>query len=215
MKDRAVASYRLAGPAASAVLFDLDGVLVDSFEVWFAVVNVARRRFGMPEVTSAYVASIFGQGIEADIRNLYPGRGREEVQAAYDEAMPREIGRMRVNPEALAALHALGAQGLKRAVVTNTQQSLADAVVRRIGLAPHLDACVAVVPGLKEKPAPDLLLRALHLVGVPPAAALMVGDTDYDRQAAQAAGTRFLRYEIRKGTGLLGALGTALGAPLG
>ena len=57
-----------------AVLFDLDGVLVDSFEVWVGVVNEVAERFGRPSVTREFVASIFGQGISDDMRNLYPGR---------------------------------------------------------------------------------------------------------------------------------------------
>lgn len=190
-----------------ALLFDLDGVLVDSFEVWLAVVNEVRVRFALPPVSREFVASIFGQGISDDLRNLYPGRTREDVLGAYDQTMPRCIHRMQVNPEAVPVLRALGQRGVKRAIVTNTQQSLAVRVLDDAGLAPHVDACVAVVPGLREKPAPDLLQRALGLLGVPPGRALMVGDTEYDAQAARAAGTAFLRYEIRKGTRLSGALG--------
>lgn len=204
---------RARATAYAALLFDLDGVLVDSFEVWLAVVNLARERFGLAPVTRAYVASIFGQGIHADLVNLYPGRTREEVVAAYDEAMPRCIDRMVLNPEAVAALRALGARGVKRAVVTNTQQSLAVRVLDVVGLAAHVDACVAVVPSLREKPAPDLLTHALARLGVAPGRALMVGDTDYDAQAAAAAGTAFLRYEIRRGTRLLDALGLDDAAP--
>lgn len=200
----------MSAPPLAAVLFDLDGVLVDSFEVWAAVVNDARRRFGMPEVAREVVESIFGQGIEADVRNLYPGRTREEVQRAYAEAMPAHVSRMLVNPEARAALAALRQRGCRRAVVTNTQENLAGRVVALAGLDGELDAIVAVVPGLREKPAPDLLLEALGRLRVEPGQALMVGDTDYDEQAALAAGTRFLRYEIRRGTRLLDALAGVL-----
>ena len=113
---------------------------------------------------------------------------------------------MTVNPEARRTLEGLRAQGLKCAIVTNTQASLAGLVLETVGLAAHVDACVAVVAGLREKPAPDLLQRALYLLEVAPAQALMVGDTDYDAQAAQAAGTPFLRYEIRRGASLWSAL---------
>ena len=194
-------------PAApAAVLFDLDGVLVDSFEVWFEVVNVARKRFGLSEVARARVAAIFGQGISDDLRNLYPGRTREEVLGAYDAAMPQAIGRMQVNPEARSVLQGLGSRGVRRAVVTNTQQSLATKVLAAVGLADAVDACIAVAPGLREKPAPDLLLCALEVLAVAPGRALMVGDTDYDAQAAQAAQVPFLRYELRAGTSLQVAL---------
>lgn len=198
-----------------AVLFDLDGVLVDSFEVWLAVVNAAAQRFGRPAVTREHLERIFGQGIEEDARDLYPGRSHDEIRAAYEAAMPTALPRMLRNPEAHAALRALARRGLKRAVVTNTQESLAGVVLRTTDLAGHVDACVALGGGLRGKPEPDLLLRALELTGASPGTALMVGDTDYDERAARAAGVRFLRYELRRGTSLTLALSGALGTDLG
>lgn len=201
----------MAAPALAAVFFDLDGVLVDSFHVWLEVVNAARVRYGHPPIAEAQLARIFGQGIGDDLQNLYPGQTRAEVLAAYDEAMPRALPRMRLNPEAVPALQGLRARGLARAVVTNTQASLAGTVLATMGLAPHLETHVAVAPGLREKPAPDLLLAALERLRLAPAQVLMVGDTDYDAQAARAAGTAFLRYEIRSGASLLRALEARLG----
>lgn len=193
-----------------AVLFDLDGVLVDSFEVWFAVVNAARRRFGFPEVSRTYVASIFGQGIDADTTNLYPGRTRSEVERAYAEGVAEALHRMTVHPEAAGALAALGAAGIRRAVVTNTQDGLAQRVVAAAGLAAHLDFVIGVSPEVREKPAPDLLLRALGHFDIPPSEALMLGDSDYDAEAARRAGVAFRRFEIRRGASLAAELGVGL-----
>jgi HAD superfamily hydrolase (TIGR01509 family) len=193
------------------VLFDLDGVLIDSFDVWWAVVNTTARRFGAPEITREGLLAIFGQGISDDMRNLYPGRTRQEILAAYDEAMPACSTNVRVNPEAVAALTLLKTHGVQRAVVTNSQASIAAAVLKATGLDAHLDTWTGVSAGLREKPAPDLLLHALGRLGIEPRDALMVGDTDYDERAARTAGTRFLRYEIRKGASLTQALTGAAG----
>jgi HAD superfamily hydrolase (TIGR01509 family) len=204
-----------ADGAVRAVLFDMDGVLVDSFEVWLGVVNATARRFGHPEVTRERLLAIFGQGIADDMRNLYPGRSRDEILAAYDEAMPGCLARITVNPEAADSLALLRTHGVRRAVVTNSQTSIAGSVLRLVGLEAHLDTWTGVSGGLKEKPAPDLLLHALRVLGTKPQDALMVGDTDYDEEAAKAAGTRFLRYEIRKGTSLKAALALAVRLPEG
>ena len=194
-----------------AVLFDLDGVLVDSFEVWLDVVNRTAERFGAQTVTREFLATIFGQGIADDMRNLYPGRTREEILAAYDAAMPRSLERIAVNAEAAAALTGLRAKGLRCAVVTNSQPSIAADVLRLARLDGCVDLWAGAGGGLKEKPAPDLLVHALERLGVPAGRALMVGDTDYDAQAARAAGTAFLRYEIRRGASLNAALEAAVG----
>jgi HAD superfamily hydrolase (TIGR01509 family) len=207
-------ALRPANEAAQAVLFDLDGVLVDSFRVWLAVVNAARKRFGHPVLAAGDLKPIFGQGVSDDMRNLYPGRSRAEILGAYDDAMPASIREMEVNPEAVPVLRALGARGIRRAVVTNTQQSLARLALTTVGFLPHLDAWTGVTAGLREKPAPDLLLHVLERLRLPPGRALMVGDTDYDARAAAAAGVPFLRYEIRTGARLAEALAGALGVSL-
>jgi phosphoglycolate phosphatase/AHBA synthesis associated protein len=195
------------GATTRAVLFDLDGVLVDSFEVWFAVVRETLEAFGHPPLSRARMEAIFGQGISADVMNLYPGRAAGEVRAAYEAALPRHADRMTVNPEARAVLEALGRRGIGRAVVTNTQSSLAGGVLERARLDDVVDAVSALGGSLREKPHPDLLLDALARLSVPPARARMVGDTHYDEMAAHAAGVPFLLFEIRRGGSLLAALG--------
>jgi HAD superfamily hydrolase (TIGR01509 family) len=189
-----------------AVLFDLDGVLVDSYDAWFLVVNDAAKRFGAPAIDAEKFRSVWGQGVSADVKNLYPGRTHAEVEAAYTDALPRRRDKVRVNPEAAATLDALAARDVARSVVTNTQEGLAREVLRAASLLSRIDVLVGVVEGRKEKPAPDLLLLAAAKLGVPPRRALMVGDSRYDEEAAAAARVPFLHYDQRTGASLLAAV---------
>jgi phosphoglycolate phosphatase-like HAD superfamily hydrolase len=193
-----------------AVLFDLDGVLVDSYEVWYALVNAAADRFGMPRVSRETYAAIFGQGLEADAEHLYPGRTVAEIRAAYDEAMPAHAHLFRVGPETLPVLEDLGRRGLRRAVVTNTQDTLARVVLGRTGIAARVEAWAAAGGDLREKPAPDLLLDALRRIDVPPSAAVLVGDSRFDALAAEAAGCPFVPFDLRHGGSLAAALAPLL-----
>jgi HAD superfamily hydrolase (TIGR01509 family) len=189
-----------------AFLFDLDGVLVDSYDVWFLVVNDAAKRFGLPAVEAERFRSVWGQGIAADVENLYPGRTHADVEAAYAESLPKHGTKVRVNPEAAATLDALAARGIARACVTNTQDELARAILRSASLLARFDAVVGVVEGRREKPAPDMLLLASAQIGVPPRRAVMVGDSRYDEEAAAAARVPFLSYDQRTGASLLAAV---------
>ena len=193
-------------PSPRAFLFDLDGVLVDSFDAWFVVVNDAAKRFGAPAIGPDAFRSIWGQGVSADVQHLYPGRTHAEVEAVYSEALPRHRDKVRVNPEAAATLDALAARGLARACVTNTQEGLARAVLSATGLHGRFEAVVGVVEGRREKPAPDLLLLAAAKIAVPPRRAVMVGDSRYDAEAAAAARVPFLHYDQRTGASLLAAV---------
>jgi phosphoglycolate phosphatase/AHBA synthesis associated protein len=196
-----------------AVLFDLDGVLIDSYEAWFHVVNAAARGFACPEVSRERFLSVWGQGISADVRHLYPGRTHREVEVAYEREMAGQRATIRVNPEAVETLEGLARRGIPRACVTNTQVGLARTILEASSLLARFDAVEGMVEGRREKPAPDLLLAALARFAVAPGEALMVGDSRYDREAAAAAGVPYLHYEMRGGASLRVALDAALAAP--
>lgn len=199
----------MTGPAR-AVLFDLDGVLIDSYEAWFVVVNVTAKELGAPAVSRELFRSIFGQGIAADLVNLYPGRTRAVVEACYVRAMAAQSASIHVNSEAIAVLAGLGRRGLRRACVTNTQIGLARAILEASGLAAHFDDVQGARPGVREKPEPDLLRAALAALGIPAADALMVGDSRYDEEAAVTARVPFLHYDLKSGTSLSAAMDAAL-----
>jgi HAD superfamily hydrolase (TIGR01509 family) len=189
-----------------AVLFDLDGVLINSYEAWFAVVNAAARDFGAPAVTREKFKSVWGQGISADVRNLYPGRTHREVEEAYTRGMRGQTSTIVVNPEARPTLDALRAAGIRTACVTNTQEGLARAILDASGLLAAFDDVEAVREGRREKPAPDLLLAALAALSVAADDALMVGDSRYDEEAAAGAHVSFLHYDFRSGASLRAAV---------
>ncbi len=202
----------MTGPVR-AVLFDLDGVLIDSYEAWFHVVNATVAELGKPAVSRDRFRSIWGQGISADLKNLYPGCTREQVEAVYVRAMGLQTGSIRVNPEARTVLDELRRRGIRRACVTNTQLGLARAVLTASGLADGFDDVQGVRVGIREKPEPDLLLAAMAALGVTAESSLMVGDSRYDEEGAAAARVRFLHYDLKSGSSLSSAIASAMDWP--
>ena len=172
-----------------AVLFDMDGVLVDSFEAWVHLVNATARHFGCPPVGREQFRAVYGQPTEEDIRMFFPGRTVTEVEDFYDAHFGDYTEHVEANPDAPGVLAALRRMGLGVAVITNTPSPLARRILEGLGLAPDELVGGSDVPA--AKPAPDMVLRACGLLGVAPAEALVVGDSAYDRQAAAAAGVRF------------------------
>jgi phosphoglycolate phosphatase/AHBA synthesis associated protein len=173
-----------------AVLFDLDGVLVDSYEAWFQVLCAVAERGGYPPVTREDFAAGWGQGISADVERFFPDLDVAELERRYEAEYARQLAHLRFDPHARAVLAELRARGLPTALVTNTPSPMARAVLAQGGLA--LDHVVGGTDVPRGKPAPDMVLRACALVGVAPAGSLLVGDTDYDRLAAEAAGAPFV-----------------------
>lgn len=177
-------------PAPAALLFDLDGVLVDSYRVWFHLLNAAARAWDYPSISVELFDQCWGQGVQADQERFYPQHDIPAIDVFYAEHFEDHIEHLDVPkgvPELFAALRE---RGLPSAVVTNTPNPLAGAVVRRAGASP--DHVIGGTDVPNAKPAPDMVLVAAERVGAPPERCWMVGDSAYDREAARAAGTVFV-----------------------
>ncbi len=173
-----------------AVLFDLDGVLIDSYHVWFRVMNGVAKSLGYPEITAEQFHPSWGQGIEADVESFFPRHGIPEIERCYDAEYPRHLDHLEVAPDAAALLADLRGRGLRCAVVTNTPSPLARRILEHAGL--EADDVVGGTDVPHPKPAPDMVELACARLGVAPGEALFVGDSRYDRAAARAAGVRFV-----------------------
>ena len=173
-----------------AVLFDMDGVLVDSFEAWLALMNDTARHFGYPPVEAQAFKAVYGGPSENDVAIFFPGQTVEELEAYYEAEFPTYAHLVSADPHAAKVMEEMRARGLRIAVITNTPSSLARSIIAANGLPP--DALVGGDDVPKAKPAPDMVRRACELLGVPPVEAVVVGDSAYDREAAEAAGARFI-----------------------
>jgi HAD superfamily hydrolase (TIGR01509 family) len=172
---------------AAAVLFDLDGVLVDSYEVWLHLLQALAREHGYPPVTRATFHAGWGQGIQADLE-LFPRHTVAELEDLYAAGFAAQLGHLRVMEGVTDVFAALRRRGLPSAVITNTPASIARALVAHAGATP--DVLVGGTDVACPKPAPDMVLAACERLAVAPAASWVVGDTAYDRDAARAAGAR-------------------------
>lgn len=174
-----------------AVLFDMDGVLVKSDEAWFRAVEAAGVRFRGRAIGRDEFTPTFGQGTAADIPHFGLQCSVPQLDAFYAEQFLKNLDAVWVNPEAFEVLAALTARGVRRALVTNTVGHLASAVIEKAGLTKWFEAWATADRVPAAKPAPDLLWLACRELEVLPAQALMVGDSRFDREAAQRAGIQF------------------------
>jgi phosphoglycolate phosphatase len=87
-------------------------------------------------------------------------------------------------------LQRLRGMGAKTAVVTLFSKEAADLALRRYSI--YVDAVIARKPGLRPKPYPDQVIEALKVLNVDPTLAVMIGDAEWDEEAALAAGVGFI-----------------------
>jgi phosphoglycolate phosphatase/AHBA synthesis associated protein len=177
-----------------AVLFDMDGVLVKSEEVWFRAVEQAGVRFRGRPITREEFFPTFGQGTAADLEVFGLSCTAAELDAFYVTEFVRHLDAMWVNPDAAPLLDRLRAAGVKTALVTNTVGPLAAKILAAARLEGQFDSLATADRVAQAKPAPDLVLLALRETGATPPTAWMVGDSRFDRQAAHAAGVHFVGF---------------------
>lgn len=185
----AVGTLLSFAPMARAVLFDLDGVLVDTYEVWAFLLDDVARRLGYPGIDRESYRASWGQGIEEDVARFYPRHTVEEIRRLYETCYDDHLERLRVMEGAEAALRVLGRP---KAVITNSPRELARRALRRARLDPYFQAVVGCDDVARSKPAPDMVFEACRRLGVAPVQALVVGDSRFDEAAARAAGAEFV-----------------------
>ena len=176
------------------VLFDLDGVLVSSYDTWYRLLDAAARDLGYGPIEAEAFAESWGQALDEDVRRFFPGHRPEEVERYCRSHFRLYSRHMAVHPDARGILHALRGAGVGTAVVTNTPGTLAREILEAAEL--RADTVVGAGDIARPKPAPDMLWRACEHLGVRPKDAWMVGDSRFDREAAKAAGISFAGFGI-------------------
>jgi AHBA synthesis associated protein len=180
-------------PSPSALLFDLDGVLIFSEDAWFAVYQDARARFGHPPLPRSAFEEIYGQGTRADRDRHFPNATVEELDAFYARAFPARLDRVRANLQAAPALEVLRGH-IPLAVATNTNLPLARRLLEHAGLLALFDVVASASEVGAGKPDPAVLRHAARRLGIEVEDCWMIGDSVYDRDAAAAAPCRFVGF---------------------
>ena len=177
-----------------AILFDLDGTLVDSAPDLIAALNRLRQRLGLPETESAPLREVAGRGAVAILKTGLPEKNDAEREAFrtgflddYQAHCWQHSYAFDGVPEILDRIED---QALVWGVVTNKLKRLAAPLVEQAGWHARCSVLIAGDSTPNPKPAPDPVLAACETLGVEPTQTLFVGDDHRDILAGRAAGCR-------------------------
>lgn len=184
-----------------AVLFDLDGTLVDSVPDLAYAVNAMRVDLGMAPLREDVIATYVGKGVENLVHRALAASMDEateherfpEALASFRHAYHMINGeKTRIFDGVIEGLQAMRAQGLKLAVVTNKAAEFTGPLLKNIGLHAFFDVVVSGDTVERKKPDPMPMLYACEQLGVAPADALVIGDSMNDASSGRAAGCTVL-----------------------
>jgi len=201
-----------------AVLFDLDGTLIDSARDLQAALNRTLSDDGLAPHGLDAVKAMVGDGVAKLTERGFAAAGRPLDAAGIAAAAARLMAHYQAHlvdhtellPGAAAVIKACAARGQALGLITNKPRAAASDILAHFGLLDHFGVVVGGDAPVPRKPAPDMLWLGLQTLGWQAADAVMVGDSAPDINAARAAGV----YSVAL-TGGYGAVATAdLGADL-
>jgi pyrophosphatase PpaX len=175
-----------------AVLFDLDGTLLDSSRaITDAVENVLKAR-GL-RCNRNDVAGMIGAPLENIFAVLVPNLSTEEVWRLVLEYrkyyMAHHLERTSIYPLTRVLLTRLKARGYKLGIVTGKHREPVVDALDHFGISGFFDAVVTGYEVKNHKPAPDIVLEAAKRLGVSPKECVVVGDSPLDVEAGRRAGS--------------------------
>lgn len=180
------------------LVFDVDGVLLDSATVLSRAYDEALVENGLPARGTEYSMQFMGMELHEWTRNMLPREMRQDdimvekvsfsVTRSYEEQGGRE--KSGPYPEVKAALSGLEDDGFSLAVATNNTKETAMAILARLDALKFFEFVATVSDTGKPKPEPDMLLLAAEKIGCKPEETLFVGDSSTDMITGQRAGIK-------------------------
>lgn len=179
-----------------AVIFDMDGTILNTLEDLKNATNYSLRQFNMPERTLEEVRMFVGNGIRKLVERAVPaGTSAEKIDEVLDVFLKYYEVHSADNTSSYPGIHELveklKAAGIKTAVSTNK----ADAPAQELGKEYFngiFDLIVGQRDGLRTKPAPDSVNEILKILNIQKKDAVYVGDSDVDVQTAANSDLDFI-----------------------
>ena len=178
-----------------AVLFDMDGTLLDTLDDLTSAVNRTMRLYAYPEHTRDEVRQFVGNGVNRLFELALPGGAGDpnfaeavaDYRIWYNAHAEIETKPYPGIPELLEALEL---EGIASAVVSNKPDAATKKLTERFFPAVKISVGENEAAGILRKPAPDMVFEALSQMGVSVSDCVYVGDSEVDLRTAEAAGCR-------------------------
>ena len=176
-----------------ALLFDLDGVLINSLESWWHALNDAFKQYKYPPITKdTFIKQYWGH----DLRDILPTQNMDLGIATFcSKIYHNYLYTITIYDDTIPTLEKLNK--LPKALITNTPSTCTYPILDHFNLTHFFKSIVCSDNVTKAKPDPALIIEACRQLKISPQNTVMIGDTKSDIYAAHAAGCPIIGKNIQ------------------
>jgi len=180
----------------NVLIFDLDGVIINSGADIANAVNHTRRLFDRPLLSNDEIISYVGYGAEALIRCSFKECSEDLIQKALPLYLQYYLDNAMIEtslyPNVKETLEDLKErrEDIKIALVTNKPEVITEKILAGLGVRQYFDLIVGPESVKKMKPDPEGIIKVLNTLGRSSKQAVMIGDSHIDIEAGRCAGTK-------------------------
>lgn len=171
-----------------AILFDMDGVLTDSFSAWSFIINDAMKAIGKKPLTKAELKKHFGQPVEKDQETHFKGYTIEQIRKLYLKYYFNYWEKIKLFPDTIPVLKEVCGNGWKVGLISNSTKEIINPVMKRHKIAKYFDVVMSMDDVKNRKPHPEMVIKACKVLGVKTSETVVIGDTQNDMIAGKKAG---------------------------
>lgn len=176
-----------------AILFDMDGVIVDSLDSWWKALNHALKTYNLPKIskelfTEKYWGHDLYDNLEKNNLPLKVGRFCNNIYGQH-------LDGIKIYPDAKKVLEKLS--NYQKCIITNTPGDCTKQILKTFNIAKYFDFVLTSDDVKIAKPHPEIVILACKKFKVKPKDAVLIGDTDSDIKAGYAAGCKVIGLNIK------------------
>jgi HAD superfamily hydrolase (TIGR01509 family) len=176
----------------AAILFDMDGVLVDSLDSWWKSLNAALKNYKNEKISrEEFIEKFWGHELLDNLEKLgVDGK----IGAFCNNIYYSYIDELKIFSGTKKVLKKL--DKYPKAIITNTPRDCAIQILKKFGIDKHFKMIITSDQVQNGKPAPDIVFEACRRLDAKPEEVILIGDTESDVKAGRAAGCRVIGINI-------------------
>ncbi len=182
------------------VIYDCDGVVLDSLESNRRFYNHFRISLGRPPLTEDELKYAHTHTMQEALRLIFGGDEdlvRKALQLRSAMAPEENLRSLELEPNILPVLQRLKEREILRAMNTSRSDTMKP-ILEKFGLAPYFDLIVTTLDVRNPKPHPESVEKIICTLSLSKGETVLVGDSEVDRKTAEAAGVTFIAYKNKE-----------------